>query len=105
MPGQQAFLFNIGRVENKQKPQVLASAARVFNQETEKKNYSFVVKSPIETTNTMRILLPSQPNKISIAHHLKKSAVSYNSEWDEKSKTLWLEFENSPDGIVVEIKL
>ena len=105
MPGQQAFLFNIGSVVEKQKPQVLASASRVYNEQIKKSSYSFVAKSPIETTNTMRILLPSQPIKISIAHHLKKSAVSYNSEWDEKSKTLWLEFENSPDGIVVEIKL
>ena len=104
LPGQQAFLFNIGSVVEKQKPQVLASASRVYNEQIKKSSYSFVAKSPIETTNTMRILLPSEPKKLSITNHLKQKLVNYKSEWDETSKTHWLEFENSPDGIVVEIK-
>ena len=57
-PGEQAFLFNIGRVENPGTPQVLATAARVYEENRTSDDYSFVAKSPSNTTNVMRVLLP-----------------------------------------------
>ena len=63
LPGEQAFLFNIGRIKNQKKPKVLASASRIYNEQSEKRAYSFTAKSPLNTTNSMRILLPSRPKK------------------------------------------
>ena len=104
MPGEQAFLFNIGRVENSQEPQILASASRAYNEEFSKGKYSFIVKSPINTTNSMRILLPTSPNEIAIKETKENKDIEHKYEWDEMSKTCWLEFENSPDGIKVNIR-
>ncbi len=59
-PGEQAFLFNIGSVKNPKTPQVLATAARVYDEKVGAKDYSFVVKSPLNTTNVMRVLLPEK---------------------------------------------
>lgn len=54
-PGEQAFLLNIDRVPNKQRPQVLAAACRVYEEKVGKGSYSFVAKSPINTTNASRV--------------------------------------------------
>ncbi|MDR1518083.1 MAG: hypothetical protein LBS52_08340 [Dysgonamonadaceae bacterium] len=101
-PGEQAFLFNVGRVRDKSKPQVLASACRVYDEKTEGRSYSFVAKSPINTTNVMRILLPSKPLKCTIKD--EKGVAVQVAEWDEKSKTCRVTFENSPEGVFVKIE-
>tara|TARA_R110002049_G_scaffold28018_5_gene96663 strand:+ start:8583 stop:10736 length:2154 start_codon:yes stop_codon:yes gene_type:complete len=103
-PGEQAFLFNIGRVENPQKPQVLASACRVYNEQSDDKVYSFTAKSPVNTTNSMRILLPSKPKESKITNHLGSQLENTKLEWNEQSKTCWLQFENDPEGIDVSLK-
>ncbi|MGV8962467.1 MAG: hypothetical protein ACOH2V_03700 [Candidatus Saccharimonadaceae bacterium] len=104
IPGEQAFLYNLERVENSQKPQVLASASRIYDEVSSKSNYSFIVKSPIRTTNSMRILLPSAPVKVLIKDHNNNQIQDYKYDWDQKSKTYWLEFENDSEGIKVDIK-
>ncbi len=97
-PGEQAFLYNIGRVKDPKKPQVLATAARVYDEKISKKQYSFIAKSPLNTTNVMRVLLPKQPTNTEVSVESKTS-------WDEASKTLFLTFENQPDGVQVKISL
>ncbi len=59
-PGNRALLFNIDRVENRDIPQVIATAARVYDEEIAEHSYAFLVKSPLNTTNVMRILLPKK---------------------------------------------
>lgn len=95
-PGEQAFLYNIKRVTSRKQPQVLASASRQYNEQLSAHQYSFTSKSPAETTNVMRILLPRKPKDINISR-------KYDERWDDKSKTLWLSFENDPDGVDVSI--
>jgi hypothetical protein len=102
-PGHQAFLYNISRIKNKKQPQVLASACRVYDQKTGAKSYSFVCKSPLNTVNRMRILLPANPKKISVTNDKKESLPDIKKEWDAASHTLLLGFNNSPEGITVEI--
>ena len=100
-PGQQAFLYNINRVENKKKPQVLASASRIYNEEINDKKYSFVCKSPAKTRNSMRVLLPASPKPPVVTNDKGEILTDVESSWDESSGTLYLGFENSPDGIRV----
>ena len=97
-PGEQAFLFNIHAVSQKNRPQVLASASRQSNEVIGKRTYSFIAKSPAETDNVMRILLPKKPKDI------KVSANQFTSEWDADTHTLLLQFENNPEGVQVNIE-
>lgn len=103
-PNSQAFLYNVGRVADKQKPQVLASACRIYDENIAGRQYSFVAKSPINTTNVMRVLLPSKPTTCSIKDDKGAQLKDSDWKWDQKSKTLWMTFDNSPEGIFVTIK-
>ncbi|MDL2247167.1 hypothetical protein LJC05_00345 [Bacteroides sp. OttesenSCG-928-J23] len=95
-PGNQAMLYNLQNRKKTPKPQVLATAARVYSEVFGKKSYSFTAKSPIETINVMRISLPMKPVEV-------KTSVEATNSWDEASKTLFLTFENHPDGVKVAI--
>jgi hypothetical protein len=103
-PGEQAFLYNIGRVPNPRTPQVLASASRIYDEKTSKKSYSFIAKSPLNTVNVMRILLPAEPKKITVTDSGGKAVSGLTSNWDAFSKTSFLSFGNSPDGVRVLLK-
>ena len=96
--GEQAFLFDINAVSQKNRPQVLASASRQSDESISKKSYSFIAKSPAETDNVMRILLPKKPKEIAV------SSTPFTSEWDEDTHTLLLQFENNPEGVQVKIE-
>ena len=97
-PGEQAFLFDIRAVSQKNHPQVLAAASRQSDESIGKKSYSFIAKSPAETDNVMRILLPKKPKEITA------SCSPFTSEWDEDTHTLLLQFENHPEGVQVKIE-
>ena len=103
-PGEQAYLYNIGRVPDPKRPQVLAGAARVYNEVTGKNRYSFIAKSPLNTTNAMRVLLPAVPKKTIVTDSSGEILTSIRSVWDEPSKTCLLSFENHPDGIHVKLE-
>lgn len=101
-PGEQALLYNIGSVKNPGTPKVLVTAGRIYNERIEKNAYSFVVKSPVNTTNVMRVLLPGKPKNIVVTNSDGKQIESKTS-WDKSSKTCFVSFENSPDGINVKL--
>ena len=48
--------------------------------------------------NVMRILLPKNPKGITV------SSNQFTSEWDEKTHTLLLQFENDPEGVHIKIE-
>ncbi|WP_029906838.1 hypothetical protein [Prevotella sp. 10(H)] len=99
-PGEQAYFFNVDRVKDKQKPQILVSASRAYEEKRDKNSYSFIAKSPVNTTNVSRILLPKKPVSVLINGEEKYT----NTAWDQQSKTYLAEFENNPDGVAVTIK-
>jgi hypothetical protein len=103
MPGEQAFLYNVSSVKDRKKPQVLATAARIYDEKTSNKAYSFVAKSPLNTTNVMRVLLPRKASSIEVTDTAGKTIQS-KSSWDESSKTYFLSFENHPDGVHVTLR-
>jgi hypothetical protein len=102
-PGTQAFLYNISRIADKAKPQVLASACRIYDEAVRDKYYSFIAKSPLNTRNSMRILLPAAPTQTIITDSKGEKIADVQSSWDEASHTCYLGFDNSPDGIKVEL--
>lgn len=96
-PGEQALLLNIGRVKNKRQPQVLAAASRTYDEKSDKRSYSFVAKSPVNTTNVSRVLLPAQPVSVTVNGEEKLN----ENAWDARTRTYLLQFENDPDGVAV----
>ncbi|WP_300700573.1 hypothetical protein [Bacteroides sp.] len=104
-PGKQALLYNIDKVENPEVPQVLAAAARVEEETIDNNTYTVVMKSPKETTNVMRVLLPAQPSVVQILDTDGNSMREMEFTWDEVSKTCFLKFENSPEGVRVRFVL
>lgn len=103
-PGEQAFLLDVNRIKDQDKPQVLCGAARTYEEKVGKKDFSFVAKSPINTTNVMRVLLPGEPESVIIADAKGNALVEATSQWDAQSKTCLLTFENNPEGVKVTFK-
>jgi len=103
-PGRQAFLYNVGRIDDKRKPQVLAGACRVYEENRTAKEYSFVAKSPLNTTNVMRVLLPEKPVSCHITGSKGMKLTDAVWNWDAESKTCFISFENDPDGVQVSLK-
>jgi hypothetical protein len=100
-PGEQSFLLDINRVEDRTKPQVLCGAARVYDEQIAGRSYSFVAKSPANTTNVMRVLLPSKPKSVVVKDAHGRVMKEATSQWDGKSHTVLLIFENNPEGVQV----
>lgn len=97
-PGAQALFLNIDRVKDKKQPQVLAGASRVYDQKRGKSFYSFVAKSPIDTKNVSRVLLPQKPKSVEV----NGKQILADEAWDVQSKTYLVAFDNDPDGVNVE---
>jgi len=101
-PGHQAYLYDLSKIQNKNRPQVLAAAARITDEHISGKLYGFVAKSPSHTNNIMRILLKGKPLSIEVRRGNQKIKLLKN-QWDESSRTLLLAFENYSEGVEVKI--
>jgi hypothetical protein len=97
-PGEQAYLYDVKKAGKSKKAQVLCGASRVYDEKLTSNSYSFIAKSPINTTNVSRVLLTKKPKTVTIKGI---EDLNINSNWDEKSKTYLVTFENDPDGVNV----
>ena len=100
-PGEQTLLFDLKRVGDKGRPQVLASASRTYSEEVSHNSYSFVAKSPVNTRNSARVLLPSSPVTVTVTGADGQPLSNVDLSWDAGSHTEYLGFDNSPDGVRV----
>ncbi len=99
MPGEQGYFLDVDRVPG-EKPQVLASASREYDELVTRDRYSYVAKSPVNTINVSRVLLPSAPVSVKV----DGMEVLDASAWDAGSMTYLLSFSNSPEGVHVEFR-
>ncbi|WP_270090012.1 hypothetical protein [Sphingobacterium sp. SYP-B4668] len=99
-PGEQSLFLNIDRVKDKKRPQVLAAASRAYNEQIASNSYAYIAKSPINTTNISRVLLPQKPKSVQVDN----KEVWEEQNWDQQTKTYLLGFENNPDGVSVMFK-
>lgn len=102
-PGQQAFLYDLKQAAQPLRGEVVAAAARVYDEQRGDNSYSFTVKSPANTTNAMRLLLPHEP-KVTLTDAQGHPLETFTSQWDAASGTLFLGFENSPEGVAVRLE-
>lgn len=98
-PGERGYFIDIDRIK-KGKPQVIASSFRTYEEASKGKSYSFIAKSPVETSGIARILLPSEPEEVIV----NGKNVFNTNNWDSLSNTYLLSFENNPEGVNVNIK-
>ncbi|MBS1604398.1 MAG: hypothetical protein JST42_17160, partial [Bacteroidetes bacterium] len=103
-PGEQALLYDCRRMAGVTQPRVLAAAARVYEERRAGRSYSFVVKSPVNTQNAMRVWLPAKPVAITTTDDKGQPVAGLETSWDAASKTEWLGFANSPEGVRVSLK-
>src|SRR5690606_24205370 len=96
-PGSQGYFLNVDLIPDKQKPQVLAAASRVYDEKITTFGYAYMAKIPIETTNVYRVLLPKRPTSVKV----QGKEVFDKRNWHEESKTYLLGFQNDPDGVEV----
>jgi len=102
-PGEQALLYNINRIKDRSRPMVLASASRIYHEIRNEKGYSFVCKSPAKTTNSMRVFLPVKPVEVVATNAAGEKLETVKSSWDANSGTVYLSFDNSPEGISIKL--
>jgi hypothetical protein len=102
-PGEQAFLYQVSRVADRSKPKVLASASRISGEQKTSNSYTFICKSPAKTINSMRVLLPAEAKMITVTDAQGKQVAGLKTSWDNSSKTSFLSFDNSPEGIKVKL--
>jgi hypothetical protein len=100
--GEQACLFDVSKVKDKKIPRVLCGASRKYNEISKAGFYSFIAKSPLNTTNVSRVLLPKKPKNTVLKDHTGKIISDFENSWDEQSHTCLIKFENDPDGVLVE---
>ena len=108
-PGTQAYLFDLSKLDKK-RPQVIASASRQYDEKETTDGFSFISKSPLNTTNIICLYLPKdyQSAQVSctnvegqpVEHKLNVLGATNTTV----SRLLWITFENSPDGVRVEVK-
>lgn len=102
-PGEQAYLYHISRVKDTKRPQVLCGAARVYEERVTRHTYSFIARSPSNTQNVMRILLPAAP-KQATAGPVEGAAQPLQIEWDAATHTCLVRFENRSEGVKVMLR-
>lgn len=100
-PGEQALLYDVNRIKDKMQPKVPTSASRVSDEVRTANDYSFMCKSPINTINSMRVLLTSVAKSVTITNSQGEKMADVKTSWDASSNTSYLSFDNSPDGIKV----
>ena len=94
-PGTQALFYDVSKAGKA--PRILAAASRAYEEKQEKNRFSYVCKGPADTWNVTRILLPAPPVQVLV------NGEAQQAPWDEASKTCFLRFPNSPEGVTVEI--
>ena len=96
-PGTQAFLYDLRKAPKA--PAILAAASRAYDIVHTRRTFSYTCKAPAETDNVTRILLRRKPLSV-----LVDGEPASDFAWDPATRTLFLRFPNSPDGVRVEIR-
>jgi hypothetical protein len=98
-PGDRVLLMDMDRLDLKH-PRVLASASKITGETNEGGRLRFHSEGPLNTQAATRIALPHAPVSAT-AEGVPAGALKRT--WDPDSKTLLLQYPNSPDGVWVEV--
>lgn len=98
-PNERALLFDIDYAR-RQGPaaQVLAGSARVRNERVADGSFTFDARGPLDTTATLRVLLPREPRAVSTT-----PSVNVKHEWHASSSTALITFPNIAATVQVRV--
>jgi len=100
-PGERGFLYDILSAKRSgARAKVLASASRIRGEQVSARSLRFNSRGPSGTTAAMRILLPREPRDVSFSKPVQPAA----KEWDARSQTLLLVYENVPGGMDIAVE-
>lgn len=99
-PGEQSFIYDLNAQQEKHAFEIIAASSRIEASERKSYDFSFLAKGPLNVPGVCRIRCPQKPKEISLAGQQAK-----NLEWDARSHTLLLHYDNHPDGVRCHIKL
>ncbi len=101
-PGESAILYDMD-FARKGFPtaHVLASASRIRQQQLTARSIRFNSRGPSATTAVTRILLPQEPREVTFS---ESSPKLIEKQWDPRSETLLLVYENVPGGVAITVR-
>lgn len=76
-------------------PALAAAASRAYEEKRTGNSFSYSCKGPAETNNITRILLPAEPKTVTV------DGTDCDYDCDPDSRTVYLRFPNSPEGVHV----
>jgi len=101
-PGERGLLYDVDFAKKAgAKAGVLASASRTREERVSERSICFNSRGPVATIAATRILLPGEPKQVKFS---KPSHQLIQKEWDERSKTLLLVYENTPRGVDITVR-
>jgi len=101
-PGERGLLYDIDFARRAGgKARVLASASRIREERISARSIRFNSRGPFATTAATRILLPREPTGMSFS---KGPHEFIQKQWDPRSKTLLLVYENVPGGVEISVR-
>ncbi len=101
-PNSQAFLFDLSTLD-KTKPAVVASASQIDEEEIGESSYVFVSSSAAGTRGATRVFLPAPPASIKVTT-AEGDPMPFYKNWEERSGTLFLGYENDVVGVTIRIQ-
>ena len=103
-PGERALLIELDRIEGKG-PRIVAASARAFDERTSATEWSAEFRGTPVAPAIVRVLLPNEPKEVRITNAAGAQVDDGQWRWEPDSKTLWLKFANSTEGIRVILDL
>lgn len=109
-PGTQAYLYDLAKIADRKRPQVVAAASRQYDEKVTPQSYTFTAKSPLNTTNSMVISLPMKADGIQLTavnaqgKNVQLTRKEQLTNKGDKLNIVHLMFENDPQGVTVTMK-
>lgn len=99
-PAQQAYLVDLDKVD-KSRPAVIATAARIYDEKQNGRDYSFKAVGPEGVHAVTRMSLPDKPTSVKI----DGMETFEKSSWDEATHTYIIHYTSSPKGTFVVVSV
>ena len=101
-PGSVGLLYDLAKAPA-ERPLIVAAACGVDDVQRQKRQFSFQAKGPSATRALVRILMKGEPSKVDVRYPADSELAAFESEWDQGSSTLLVDFRNHPDGVRITI--